>query len=267
VLPVLPRPADASDDPARKELVQARAACDLASDRADTELLRVLKRIVEYYADLGDIDQVNVVLAATEKLSLDGAADLEGLPTLRRSREIWANARRVAYLSLVAAFHQAIKAHTMAREFDRASALKRELELRGNGTWLDFARLTQPRTVDEWESLPGVIFRVPGATNEGVPLVTDIEIGESQKLFVAAHPGDQWAKGGGTKKGVLCNFRGYPGRGNWMRMMVRVGEGEKCVVNDTYVFARQPGKLVLFANDDKPRGNHGFIRVKILIGG
>ena len=267
-MPLLPHSADASDRdvPVRKDLGQARAAYNLASDQADAELLKALKRTFEYYADLGDIDQVNVVLAAIEKLDHEGAADLEGVPTLKKSREVWANARRAAYLRFVAAFHEAIKAHTRARDFDRANALRRELELRGNGTWLDFARMTQPQTAEEWEHLPGVVFDVPGATNESSPLVPDIEIGEGQKLFVAAHPGDKWAKGGGTKRGVLCNYRGYSNRGNWMRMMVRIGDDEKRVVNDSYVFAAGPGKLLLFANDDKPRGNHGSIRAKILIG-
>jgi len=98
------------------------------------------------------------------------------------------------------------------------------------------------------------------------PKATGIMLKKGQKFSLEPNREDKWG-GGGTKKGVLCDYMGYDDRGNtWMRMMFRVGKEEGSPVKLGHLqFAKQDGELTIYAFDGLPAGNTGEIRVSITV--
>ena len=98
------------------------------------------------------------------------------------------------------------------------------------------------------------------------PKATGIMLKKGQKFSLEPNRDDKWG-GGGTKKGVLCDYMGYDDRGNeWMRMMFRVGKEEGVPVKAGHLqVAKQDGELTIYAFDERPAGNTGKIRVSVTV--
>lgn len=98
------------------------------------------------------------------------------------------------------------------------------------------------------------------------PRATGIKLQKGQRFSLKPSAVDKWT-GGGTKKGVFCDYMGYDDRGNtWMRLMWRNGKGKEMpVVSGKILVAENDGELLLYANDGKAAGNEGEIRVNILV--
>jgi len=96
---------------------------------------------------------------------------------------------------------------------------------------------------------------------------TKLVLRKGETFTIIPDPSDRWYGGGGSKKGVRCNYMGYTDRGTWMRMYYQIGKGVPVpVVSGKAQRAGEDGELKLFASDDKAEGNTGEIRVKIVMG-
>ena len=89
---------------------------------------------------------------------------------------------------------------------------------------------------------------------------------KGQKFSLEPNRDDKWG-GGGTKNGILCDYMGYDDRGNkWMRMMFRLGKEEGVFLEPGHLnIAKQDGELIIYAFDDRPKGNTGKIRVSVTV--
>lgn len=105
------------------------------------------------------------------------------------------------------------------------------------------------------------------ATNfVGDPINTGVALVKGQAFSIVPNPKDKWT-GGGSKRGVYCNYQGYPGNGGeWMQMRYQIGENKAVpVVSDAIQTAPSNGELKLFAEDGSAAGNAGDIRVEIIV--
>jgi hypothetical protein len=134
-------------------------------------------------------------------------------------------------------------------------------------------KLEEANTIQkEIEKLKGRFVTLEHGNNREVtvsadrPEATGITLKKGQKFSLDPNREDKWG-GGGSKKGVLCDFLGYDSRGNkWMHMMYRIGEGKGTPVEEGKLeTAQQDGELFLYAFDDKPAGNTGKIRVSVVV--
>jgi hypothetical protein len=108
-------------------------------------------------------------------------------------------------------------------------------------------------TVNAWE-------------NSKAPHATGIILRKGQKISLKPNTRHMWT-GGGTKKGVYCDYMGYEDRGNsWMRLMSRIGKrGEKSVTAEELFTAENDGELFLYVNDGDVDTNRGAIGVVVEI--
>ena len=105
------------------------------------------------------------------------------------------------------------------------------------------------------------------ATNyDASPRATGIKLRKGQRFTLEPNAEDKWT-GGGSKKGVFCDYKGYPDGGNiWMRLMWKIGKAKgEPVVSGKLLTAEEDGELLLFANDGGSDGNEGRIRVNVII--
>jgi hypothetical protein len=102
--------------------------------------------------------------------------------------------------------------------------------------------------------------------NSKAPHATGIILRKGQKISLKPNTRHMWT-GGGTKKGVYCDYMGYEDRGNsWMRLMSRIGKrGEKSVTAEELFTAENDGELFLYVNDGDVDTNRGAIGVVVEI--
>ena len=90
---------------------------------------------------------------------------------------------------------------------------------------------------------------------------------KGQKVTVA--PIKTWWTGGGSRKGEYCDWRGYPRKTRtrpWMTLVAAGGDASFAPENNALTFtAPADGKLVLYANDDRPEGNEGSALVTVIV--
>src|SRR5437868_1136444 len=92
----------------------------------------------------------------------------------------------------------------------------------------------------------GVEVTVPATRNAKAPVATGVQLAAGQSFTINPNSDDKW-NGGGTKKGVWCDYRGYPGKTTgWMAMMWKVGDATGKVQPDVAVSAKEAGELLLY---------------------
>ncbi|MCK4850229.1 MAG: choice-of-anchor C family protein [Phycisphaerae bacterium] len=106
--------------------------------------------------------------------------------------------------------------------------------------------------------------QVQATQNQQTPFVTTIKLKKGQCFVLEPYPQDTWT-GGGTKRGVYCDYMGYADRGhNWMRLKYQIGDSPPVpVVRGVKYCADSESVLKLFCTDGKIDDNHGSIRVLI----
>jgi hypothetical protein len=116
----------------------------------------------------------------------------------------------------------------------------------------------------------------PGATRVRVPatsvgrdpvVVGPVKAGQ----VVTVQPIKVWWTGGGSKRGVYCDWKGYEGSNNedghpWMSLVAAVGKDSHAPTDNSLTFtAAADGMLILYANDDKAEGNVGWGEVTVTV--
>lgn len=110
--------------------------------------------------------------------------------------------------------------------------------------------------------------RVPATAVHAKPYVLgNVVAGQT----VAITPIKVWWTGGGSKAGVYCDWRGYPGSRidgkPWMALVAEVGSSAHVAEGSNLTFTvPADGTLILYVNDDKPEGNVGFGDVTVTVG-
>ena len=97
------------------------------------------------------------------------------------------------------------------------------------------------------------LIKVPASALKENPVVVG-SVTAGQKVTVT--PKKVWWSGGGSKKGVFCDWRGYtPNQPNgipWMALVAAVGTDEHWAKDNTLSFTVPAnGMLVLYASDGK----------------
>ena len=107
------------------------------------------------------------------------------------------------------------------------------------------------------------IFSVGAKNNEGSPILTGIHLKKGQKFILNPSRSDSWY-GGGSMRGRSTGFRGYPGRGNWMKMFFKLKDHKQAVSPGNHIAAND-GELIFYCFDGQVYDNKGRIRVKVVV--
>lgn len=111
--------------------------------------------------------------------------------------------------------------------------------------------------------LPRQEFGIHASHNEGRACPTGIKLKKGQRFIVYPNRDDRWC-GGGSKRGIFCDYRGYPRR-MWMKMHWKVGPAKAPVSPSEQVTAAAEAELKFFSVDHDVTGNYGTIRVRVVV--
>jgi hypothetical protein len=110
-------------------------------------------------------------------------------------------------------------------------------------------------------------FTVPAASSRTKPVIVgSVKAGQQVTITpIRVH----WS-GGGSKKGVYCDWNGYPGKRDsghtWMALVASVGKSTFAPKDNALSFTvPADGLLALYANDDSPEDNVGSGEVTVTV--
>ena len=221
-----------------------------AQKKGDLELVLVIDAEIKTYADEGERDfSKNRELAELRRIY--------ELNHQRRSGSVEASQKNV--------LHQAVeKFAALSRSLTQVGDL--EAAVRSEKMRKEIAdRLENFSVIRDDEKTHRVV--VSSLNNKADPLRSGVTLKNGQTCRLKPNRNDEWT-GGGSKRGVYCDYRGYPGKSNqWMRMFYRIGDSGsiEAVDPEKVVIAPAEGELLLFVEDALIAGNDGEIRVAIVL--
>ncbi|MEX2577754.1 MAG: hypothetical protein WD342_01745 [Verrucomicrobiales bacterium] len=246
-----------------------------AMDLAAKPLSELNSRYIEELGKLraaaqkkGDLDITLLIQDEVENYEKEKERDFGRSPELLRLREIYEESSAPLKNSI-----KRRQTDIMRRALGKLEEMKRSLTKAGD---LDAALRAEElrRKIAEQmeESIRSGIepkeFKVTVlATQNNIdPLQTKVTLKEGDRYRVVPNETDEWS-GGGSKRNVFCDFRGYPDRRvGWMRMFSFVGNEPPVEVEPAQVrTAESEGILHLFAEDGSPQDNQGKIRVTVIL--
>lgn len=115
----------------------------------------------------------------------------------------------------------------------------------------------------DWLTSKGTEFSVDSKNHEASPVATGIHLKKGQKFVLLPNPSDKWC-GGGSRTGKYTGYRGYPKRGDWMKLFFKL-KNSKLPVSPGNLIAINDGELIFYCSDDRVDDNKGKIRVKVLV--